>query len=45
MMTAAVVALVQTLPMSADVKGMCSAALALAYVVAQAYVDSQAPQS
>jgi hypothetical protein len=38
--TAAGVALIQSLPMSADWKGICTAALALAYVVAQAYVDA-----
>ena len=39
--TAAAVGLIQTLPMSADAKGMCTAALALVYVVAQAVVDSK----
>lgn len=42
--TAAAVALIQTLPMSADWKGICTAALALAYVVAQAYVEAGATE-
>lgn len=41
--TAAVVALIQTLPMNADWKGICTAAIAFAYVIAQALVDAQAP--
>lgn len=40
--TAAAIALIQSLPMSADWKGICTAAVALAYVVAQAYVDQGA---
>lgn len=37
--TAAAVGLVQTLPMTADWKGICTAAIAFAYVLAEAYVD------
>ncbi len=40
--TAAAVALVQSLPMNADWKGICTAAIAFAYVIAQAYVDAGA---
>lgn len=39
--TAAAVGLIQTLHMSADWKGICVAAIAFAYVIAQAYVDSK----
>jgi hypothetical protein len=39
--TAAMAGLVQSLPLSADVKGACLAALGVAYVLAQAYVDAQ----
>lgn len=38
--TAAAVALVQSIPMSDDARGIATAALALAYVLAQAYVDA-----
>lgn len=41
MVTGAAVALIQTLPMNADWKGICTAAVAFAYVLAQAYVDAQ----
>jgi aryl-alcohol dehydrogenase-like predicted oxidoreductase len=41
--TAAAIALIQALPMSADMQGVCTAALALAYVLAQAWVDSHEP--
>lgn len=41
--TAAAVALVQTLPMNADWKGICTAAIAFAYVIAQAIVDATLP--
>ena len=43
--TAAAVALVQTLPMSDDTRAIVTAALALAYVLAQAYVDAAAPKA
>jgi hypothetical protein len=39
--TAAAVTLIQSLPMSADAKGLCTALVALAYVLGQAYVDAQ----
>lgn len=42
--TAAAAALIQTLPMSADQKGMAYAIVALAYVFAQAYVDGKAKE-
>ncbi|MDE2099161.1 MAG: hypothetical protein KGL39_18040 [Patescibacteria group bacterium] len=45
LVTSAVIGLVQTLPMSADWKGICSSALAVAFIVAQAYVDSVTPAS
>lgn len=38
--TAAAVALIQSIPMSADAQGIATAALALVYVIAQAYVDA-----
>jgi len=41
MVTAAAVGLIQTLHMSADWKGIVTAAVAFAYVLAQAYVDAQ----
>lgn len=44
MVTAAAVGLIQSLPMNADWKGICTAAVAFAYVVAQAYVDAQMPE-
>lgn len=37
--TAAAVGLIQTLPMTADWKGICTASVAFAYVIAQAYAD------
>jgi len=37
--TAATIALIQTLPMTADAKGTATAVVALAFVLAQAYVD------
>lgn len=40
MVTGAAAAFITTLPMSADAKGIAVAALALVYVLAQAYVDS-----
>jgi hypothetical protein len=43
MVTAAAVGLIQTLHMSADWKGIVTAAVAFAYVLAQAYVDASAP--
>lgn len=43
MVTGAAVGLIQTLPMSADWKGICTAGIAFAYVIAQAYVDKDAP--
>lgn len=42
--TAAAIALIQTLPLTADTKGICTAALALAYILGQAYVDAHAPK-
>lgn len=42
LVTSAVVGLLQSLPMTADTKGICTAALALIYVLAQAYVDGSA---
>lgn len=42
--TAAAAAFVATLPMSADVKGMCIAGIAFAFVLAQAYVDRGAAE-
>lgn len=39
--TAGAVALIESLSMSADWKGVCIAAVTLAYIVAQAYVDAQ----
>jgi hypothetical protein len=39
--TVAAGALIQSLPMTADWKGICTAAVAFAYVLAQAYVDAQ----
>lgn len=41
---AAVEVLIQSLPMTADWKGICTAAVALAYLVGQAYVDAHAPE-
>lgn len=41
--TAAAVALISSLPMTADWKGICTAAVAFAYVLAQAYVDAKSP--
>ncbi len=41
--TGAAVGLVQSLPMTADWKGICTAAIALAFVIAQAYVDASMP--
>lgn len=38
---AAVEAFLSTLPMSADAKGMAMAGLAVAYVLGQAYLDTQ----
>lgn len=38
--TAAAIALIQTLPVSEETRAICTAALALGYVVAQAYVDA-----
>lgn len=43
--TAAAVALIQSIPMSADAQGIATAALALVYVIAQAYVDAAAAGS
>jgi hypothetical protein len=43
--TTAAIALIQTLHMSADMKGTATAALALVYVIAQAYVDRAAAAS
>lgn len=40
MVTAAAVGLIQSLHMSADWKGICTSAVAFAYVLAQAYVDA-----
>lgn len=42
--TAAAVALIQSLPMNADWKGICTAAVAFAYVLAQAYADRGAAE-
>lgn len=39
--TTATIALIQSLPMTADWKGICTAIVALAFLVAQAYVDAQ----
>lgn len=41
--TAAAITLIQTLPMNADWKGITTAAVAFAFVIAQAYVDAHAP--
>jgi hypothetical protein len=41
--TAAAIGLIQTLPMNADWKGICTASVAFAYVIAQAWVDSKSP--
>lgn len=38
--SAAVAALIEQLPMTADTKGVCLAAVAVVFVVAQAYVDA-----
>ncbi len=43
MVTGAAVGLIQSLPMTADWKGICTAGLALAYVIAQAYADKDVP--
>jgi hypothetical protein len=42
--TVAAVALIESLPMSPDMKGVAIAAVAFAYVLAQAYVDAK-PES
>lgn len=43
--TAAAVALIQSLHMTSDAKGTAIAAIAFAYVIAQAYVDAHAPKA
>lgn len=42
--TVAAGAFVQSLPMTADWKGVCITGLALVYVIAQSYVESKKPQ-
>ena len=44
MVTAAAIGLIQSLHMSADWKGIVTAAIAFAYVIAQAYVDASPPK-
>lgn len=41
----AVEALIYTLPMTADQKGMAMAVAAVGFLVAQAYVDAHAPKA